>query len=118
MSTFDKLASVSPLKTHYNTTLTNTHLKTLLSDSSRNEALRTTCGNFILDATHTKIDAKGMEMLKAVAEETKVFEKIQEMFKGEVINNTEKRSVLHVALRKPKTECLEVGGKCVVKDVH
>ncbi len=40
------------------------------------------------------------------------------MLKGEKINNTEGRSVLHVALRKPKEESLIVDGKDVVKDVH
>jgi glucose-6-phosphate isomerase len=40
------------------------------------------------------------------------------MFKGEKINNTEGRSVLHVALRKPKEDSLVVDGKDVVKDVH
>lgn len=40
------------------------------------------------------------------------------MFNGDKINNTEGRSVLHVALRKPKDESLIVDGKDVVKDVH
>jgi glucose-6-phosphate isomerase len=40
------------------------------------------------------------------------------MFKGEKINNTEGRSVLHVALRKSKEDSLVVDGKDVVKDVH
>lgn len=53
-----------------------------------------------------------------MADETKIFEKIQAMAKGEKINNTEGRSVLHVALRKQQGETLEVDGKDVVKDVH
>lgn len=71
-----------------------------------------------MDCTHTKLDTKGLDLLKAVADETKVFAQIQSMFKGEIINNTEKRSVLHTALRRPKTDSLEVGGTDVVKDVH
>ena len=40
------------------------------------------------------------------------------MMKGEKINNTEGRSVLHTALRRPKEDILMVGDKDVVKDVH
>lgn len=40
------------------------------------------------------------------------------MFAGEKINNTEGRSVLHTALRKPKTDSLTINGTDVVKDVH
>jgi hypothetical protein len=78
MSTFDKLPSVVALKQYYETELSKTHLKTLLQDSARNESLRTECaeGSFIMDCTHTKLDAKGMELLSAVAEETQVFSKI------------------------------------------
>jgi glucose-6-phosphate isomerase len=120
MSTFDKLQSVQALKQHYEGELSKTHLKHLLNDAARNEALRTECaeGSFIMDCTHTKIDVQGMNLLKAVADETHLFEKIDAMFKGEVINNTEKRCVLHVALRKPKTDSLIVDGNDVVKDVH
>lgn len=72
----------------------------------------------MLDFTHTKLDAEAYQLLGKVAEETKVFDKIRAMFAGEKINNTEGRSVLHVALRKPKTDSLTVGDTDVVKDVH
>ena len=45
-------------------------------------------------------------------------EKVQAMFKGEKINITEGRSVLHVALRMPKGEKLQVDGADVVSEVH
>lgn len=79
MSTFDKLPSVVALKQYYETELSKTHLKTLLTDPIRNDSLRTECtsGSFIMDCTHTKLDAKGMDLLKAVADETQVFSKIQ-----------------------------------------
>ena len=53
-----------------------------------------------------------------VAKECKVLDKVKAMFSGEKINNTEKRSVLHVALRKTVDDKLEVDGKDVVADVH
>lgn len=57
----------------------------------------------------------------AVAEEAKVFEKIEAMFGGHKINNTEKRSVLHVALRMREDETLVVPNSDegdAVKNVH
>lgn len=95
-------------------------MKQLLGDSKRNAALRTDCneGKFIFDATHTKIDEAGLEHLQKVAEETQLFSKIESMMKGEKINNTEGRNVLHTALRRPKEDILMVGDKDVVKDVH
>ena len=59
-----------------------------------------------------------MDMLVEVAKECQVLDKIKAMFNGEKINNTEKRSVLHVALRKPMDDTLVVDGKDVVADVH
>ena len=53
-------------------------------------------------------------MLGDVAKECGVKDKIKSMFSGEKINNTEKRSVLHVALRKPIDDSLTVDGKDVV----
>lgn len=50
----------------------------------------------IVDFTHTKIDKKGIELLLDVANNAKVFDKIDQMFSGEKINNTEKRPVWHV----------------------
>ena len=63
MSTFDKLQSVQALKSHYEGELSKTHLKSLLNDGARNEALRTevASASLIIDCTHTKVDAKGDE---------------------------------------------------------
>lgn len=55
----------------------------------------------MLDYTHAKLDAGAMDLLKKVADETKIFEKVEAMFSGERINNTENRNVLHVSLRMP-----------------
>jgi hypothetical protein len=84
MSTFDKLQSVQALKSHYEGELSKTHLKDLLNDAARNETLRTenASASLIMDCTHTKVDAAGVELLRKVAEETKVFPQIQSMFSG------------------------------------
>jgi len=59
--------------------------------------------------------------LQEVATDSKLFEKIDAMFNGEKINNTEKRSVLHVALRMSEDESLVVPDSTegdAVKNVH
>ena len=72
----------------------------------------------ILDFTHSKIDQQGYSKLLELAEEVKLNEKIEAMFRGEKLNNTEKRSVLHVALRMQETESLVLEEGDVVKNVH
>lgn len=120
MATFDKLQSVKALKDYYDAAIRKTHLKDLLKDKERNSYLFLNHeeGKLFLDCTHTKIDGEALELLAKVAIESQVYQKVQQMLKGEKINNTEGRSVLHVALRKPKEESLIVDGKDVVKDVH
>lgn len=118
--TFDQLDSVKALKTHYETVLSKTHLKELIKDEARNNCLRyepAGC-DFVLTADHCKLDAVQFESLKKLAEETNLFAKIQAQVTGEKINNTEGRSVLHVALRKEASDSLVVDGTDVVKDVH
>jgi glucose-6-phosphate isomerase len=102
--TFDQLPSVQALKEHFNTVTANSHLRTLLHQESRNDKLRVEHSDtFIADFTHAKIDEEGFAKLLKVADEAKLFDKIEAMFAGQKINNTEKRSVLHVALRMIKS---------------
>ena len=124
-TTFDKLPAVAGLKQHFASVTSGTHLRELLGQESRNTHLRVplvTNGkeDCIFDFTHAKIDAEGFEKLLKVADDSKLSEKISSMFNGVKINNTEKRSVLHVALRMNETESLvvdETEGD-VVKNVH
>jgi len=68
--TFDKVASVQALKKHYTEVTSETHLRDLLQDEARNEALRFKFGdNVWLDFSHTKIDAEGLKLLLDVAAE-------------------------------------------------
>ena len=59
-----------------------------------------------------------MALLAALAKERKVAERCDAMFRGEKINVSEDRAVLHVALRAPRDEAIEVDGHNVVPDVH
>jgi glucose-6-phosphate isomerase len=56
--------------------------------------------------------------LEKLSEELKLTERFQAMFRGDKINSTENRSVLHVALRKPESEKLELEGNDVIPDIH
>ena len=71
----------------------------------------------ILDYTHSKLDAKAFELLQKVVEEGNVFSRIQAMFNGEIINTTEKRQVLHVALRMSEDQQVKADPE-IVKNVH
>lgn len=90
----------------------------MLYDEQRCQKLVTKNGPIALDFTHMKIDSKGLELLAAVAEELKLKDKLKAMFNGEKINSTEGRSVLHVALRRPKTPALMINDKNILEDVH
>jgi len=118
--TFDKLASVVALKKHYDDVTSKLHLKDLLDDELRNEKLRVRAFDkkAILDFTHVKIDQTGYDLLMNVADEAKLHDKVSAMFKGEIINKTEKRSVLHVALRMRADKEVNVNGVNVVADVE
>ena len=75
------------------------------------------CGiNF--DFSKHLIDDEVRHLLLELARTRRVAEGIQAMFQGERINVTENRSVLHTALRKPKSDVLEIDGIDVVQDVH
>ena len=88
------------MKQHYEQVTKQTHLRVLLQDEARNNALRFKLLDSIwLDYTHTKIDGQGLSMLGELANEAGVGQCIRDMFSGEVVNPTEGRQVLHVKLR-------------------
>ena len=80
------------------------HLRTLLGNKSRNQQLTAHFEDILLDYSHSKVDEETMQMLGELALATGLYDKIAAMFRGEVINTTEKRQVLHVALRMKTTE--------------
>eukprot|EP00971_Amphidinium_carterae_P259679 5152556-Amphidinium_carterae.1 len=94
-----------------------THLKQLLSNDARNEAMMVEGCGVILDYCRQKVTSETMEILTTLASAAGLDDKKAAMFKGDRINATEGRSVLHVALRMPKSKSLEVDGKNVVQEV-
>lgn len=94
----------------------STHIKTLMADQARNDAMYVQAGGITLDYSRQKASMETMDKLFSLAEKAGVEDKKQKMFAGEKINETEGRSVLHVALRAAN-KVIEVDGKDQVAEV-
>ncbi len=86
-------------------------------DPNRAKKYTLTLGNMTLDFSKNRIDEKTMPYLLGLAKEAKVMKKIEQMFKGEKINVTENRAVLHIALRNQKNTPIYVDGKNVMPEI-
>ena len=95
------------------------HLRELFrSDPGRGERLTLEAAGVFLDYSKNRITDETIKLLVELAEQSKLRERIDAMFRGDRINTTEDRSVLHVALRAPRGARLVVDGHDVVPDVH
>ena len=87
-------------------------------DPQRGEKMNLNAAGLFLDFSKNRITEKTLELLLKLAEESGLRERIDSMFRGDKINISENRSVLHVALRTPKNEKIIVDGEDVVPKVH
>jgi glucose-6-phosphate isomerase len=95
------------------------HLRGLFADDPhRAERLSAEAGDLFLDYSKHLVTDETIELLLALAARAGLRERIDAMFAGERINVTEDRAVLHVALRAPRGERIEVEGRDVVPEVH
>ncbi|MBL8768566.1 MAG: glucose-6-phosphate isomerase [Planctomycetes bacterium] len=94
------------------------HLRDLMQDAKRCRSLTAEHDGVFLDASRQLVTAKTLDLLFALAEQAGLKSKIAAMVRGERINGTEKRSVLHTALRAPKERKLVVDGVDVIAEVH
>src|ERR1700683_727825 len=95
------------------------HLRKLFADDpQRGERLTQEAAGIFLDYSKHRINDQTIKLLLQLAEESRLRERIDAMFSGEKINITEKRAVLHVALRAPKGSSIIVDGENVVPGVH
>ena len=95
------------------------HLRELFAnDSARGEKLKVEGAGLFLDYSKNRVTETTLKLLLQLAEECGLRGRIDAMFRGEKINVTEKRAVLHVALRAPKGASILVDGKNVVPAVH
>jgi glucose-6-phosphate isomerase len=106
------------LKAHY-AKIRNAHLRDLFAKNpKRGEQYSMETLGIFFDYSKNRVEEKTLKLLIALAKESGLQTHIDAMFRGDKINITENRAVLHVALRAPKGEKIMVDGKDVVPDVH
>jgi len=88
------------------------------ADPGRVDALTFTAADLHVDLSKGLVDAEVLQALLALAEEVGLAERREAMFRGDHVNVTEDRAVLHTALRAPADAVLDVDGQDAVKDVH
>jgi glucose-6-phosphate isomerase len=95
------------------------HLRELFAaDPGRGQRFTAEANGIFLDYSKNRLTDETLKLLIALAEESGLRAKIEAMFRGDKINITENRAVLHVALRAPKDEKIVVDGEDVVPGVH
>src|ERR1700729_1383801 len=113
-----KQSAWKPLTAHYKA-VSKLHLRQLFADDpKRGQRMAVDAVGLYLDYSKNRVTDKTLKLLLRLAEESGLRARIDAMFSGEKINITEKRAVLHVALRAPKDESIFVDGKNVVPEVH
>jgi glucose-6-phosphate isomerase len=106
------------LKTHQ-AAIADTHLRELFAqDPRRGEHFALEAVGIYLDYSKNRITDETLRLLLRLAEESDLSGRIAAMFGGQPINVSEKRAVMHVALRAPRGENLNVGGVNVVPEVQ
>jgi glucose-6-phosphate isomerase len=115
---FTRREAYKALQAHYKQIRT-THLRSLFAeDPERGERMTAEAAGLFLDYSKNRITRETLQLLVKLADESGLRHRIDAMFNGEKINVTEKRAVLHVALRAPKGTSILVDGKDVVPEVH
>ncbi|MFI5167996.1 MAG: glucose-6-phosphate isomerase [Thermoanaerobaculales bacterium] len=106
------------LEAHYQN-IRELHLRTLFADDpKRGERMTAEALGISFDYSKNRITDETLTLLLQLAEESGLRSRIGAMFGGEKINITEKRAVLHVALRAPRRQTILVDGEDVVPQVH
>jgi glucose-6-phosphate isomerase len=106
------------LEAHYQK-MRGLHLRKLFADDpARGERMTAEAAGLYLDYSKNRVTDETLKLLLKLAEEAGLRARIDSMFRGEKINITENRAVLHVALRAPRGATIVVDGENVVPLVH
>jgi len=106
------------LRVHYEQ-IRELHLRKLFADNpKRGERMALEAAGLYLDYSKNRITEETLQLLLQLAKESGLQARIDAMFRGEKINITENRAVLHVALRSPRGASIVVDGESVVPRVH
>ncbi|PIO47432.1 MAG: glucose-6-phosphate isomerase [[Chlorobium] sp. 445] len=118
MPSLTALPAWKKLLAHYKK-ISKVHMRELFAkDRARFEKFSLQVGDILLDYSKNRITEETMNLLFALAKETKVKANIEKMFRGEKINTTENRAVLHIALRNRANRPIKVDGKDVMPEVN
>jgi glucose-6-phosphate isomerase len=118
MTGLTEAASWHALAAHH-ALIKDTHLRKLFADDpGRAERFSVEASGLFLDYSKNRITDETLRLLLQLAEEQGVTKRRDAMFAGQKINTTERRAVLHVALRAPRGTRIEVDGADVVPEVH
>jgi glucose-6-phosphate isomerase len=113
-----KQSAWKALASHYKAA-SKLHLRQLFADDpKRGQRMAVEAAGLYLDYSKNRVTDETLNLLLKLAEESGLRARIDAMFSGEKINITEKRAVLHVALRAPRDTTILVDGKDVVPEVH
>ncbi len=105
------------LKRHH-ATVKGRRIQTLFDDPDRFTAFSAASNDLLLDYSKTNIDAAGLQHLLDLATGAGLAEKRDAMFRGDRINRTEDRAVLHTALRRPAAAPVPVGLEAIQTEIH
>ncbi|PID85066.1 MAG: glucose-6-phosphate isomerase [Chloroflexi bacterium] len=118
MPTLSTLSAWKKLQAHQ-PQMATTHMRDLFADDpARFDKFSLTCNDILFDYSKNRITAETMSYLLALAAEVGLAQKIEAMFNGEKINNTEGRAVLHIALRNRTNRPIVVDGQDVMPTVN
>jgi len=103
----------------HNADMCDVHLRQLFADDPRRgDRLTAEAAGLYLDYSKNRVTDETLRLLLQLAEERGVRQRIGAMWNGEKINFTESRAVLHIALRAPRNQRIELYDSNVVPDVH
>jgi glucose-6-phosphate isomerase len=111
-----KTKTWNKLKTHFNE-IENKEIKNLLSSRSDPSFFNLEWNDFNVDISKNRIDNTTLNLLLDLAKECELEDAISKQFQGEIINETEKRAVLHTAIRTDGNENINVDGLNVVPSI-
>lgn len=120
------LSSINPTKTeawkkllaHFAITKNNTMQELFKNDATRADKFHIQWKDFLVDFSKNRIDSTTVKLLLELAEECNLKGAIDSYFKGDAINKTENRAVLHTALRAPKNATVLVDGINVIPEIY
>ena len=118
MTSLIELRTWKDLQSHY-VKVRDLHLRQLFADDPlRGERFTAEASGLLLDYSKNRVTDETIALLLQLADEAGLRDKIEAMFRGDKINVTENRAVLHIALRANKDAVIVVDGENVVPKVH